>query len=202
VKDDVVKGEQSKEFLDISLKETQRLQGMIEDLLNYNAISAGAFKIRVQKENINIFIKEIAYRWQVTQDDDQAFALEINVPDEPVFGQIDSLRMQQIVINLLNNARHALDGKGKIAIHLYEKDEERICIDVLDSGRGIPKHEQQYVFEPFYRGENKKLKVRGLGLGLPFSKMLAKAQKGDLVLKDSNEQGTIFTIVIEKADQI
>ncbi|MBR8644395.1 HAMP domain-containing protein [[Brevibacterium] frigoritolerans] len=49
VKDDVVKGEQSKEFLDISLKETQRLQGMIEDLLNYNAISAGAFKIRVQK---------------------------------------------------------------------------------------------------------------------------------------------------------
>ncbi|MGG1994440.1 HAMP domain-containing sensor histidine kinase [Peribacillus frigoritolerans] len=202
VKDDVVKGEQSKEFLDISLKETQRLQGMIEDLLNYNAISAGAFKIRVQKENINIFIKEIAYRWQVTQDDDQAFALEISVPDEPVFGQIDSLRMQQIVINLLNNARHALDGKGKIAIHLYEKDEERICIDVLDSGRGIPKHEQQYVFEPFYRGENKKLKVRGLGLGLPFSKMLAKAQKGDLVLKDSNEQGTIFTIVIEKADQI
>ncbi|MCY9138427.1 sensor histidine kinase [Peribacillus frigoritolerans] len=202
VKDDVVKGEQSKEFLDISLKETQRLQGMIEDLLNYNAISAGAFKIRVQKENINIFIKEIAYRWQVTQDDDQAFAFEIKVPDEPVFGQIDSLRMQQIVINLLNNARHALDGKGKIAIHLYEKDEERICIDVLDSGRGIPKHEQQYVFEPFYRGENKKLKVRGLGLGLPFSKMLAKAQKGDLVLKDSNEQGSIFTIVIEKADQI
>ncbi|MBR8644393.1 ATP-binding protein [[Brevibacterium] frigoritolerans] len=54
------------------------------------------------------------------------------------------------------------------------------------------------MFEPFYRGENKKLKVRGLGLGLPFSKMLAKAQKGDLVLKDSNEQGTIFTIVIEK----
>ncbi|MBR8644394.1 hypothetical protein KEH51_06375 [[Brevibacterium] frigoritolerans] len=73
----------------------------------------------------------------MTQDDDQAFALEISVPDEPVFGQIDSLRMQQIVINLLNNARHALDGKGKIAIHLYEKDEERICIDVLDSGRGF-----------------------------------------------------------------
>ncbi|WP_410720721.1 sensor histidine kinase, partial [Brevibacillus sp. SIMBA_076] len=78
--------------------------------------------------------------------------------------------MQQIVINLLNNARHALDGNGEIVIHLYETGEERICIDVQDSGRGIPKHEQQYVFEPFYRGENKKLKVRGLGLGLPFSK--------------------------------
>ncbi|WP_250211761.1 ATP-binding protein [Peribacillus simplex] len=66
----------------------------------------------------------------------------------------------------------------------------------------IPVHEQQYVFEPFYRGEDKKLKIRCLGLGLPFSKMLAKAQKGDVVLKESNEQGTTFTIVIEKADQI
>ncbi|MFB6801159.1 ATP-binding protein [Peribacillus butanolivorans] len=56
--------------------------------------------------------------------------------------------------------------------------------------------------EPFYRGENKKLKIRGLGLGLPFSKMLVKAQKGDLVLKESNEQGTTFTIIVEKANQI
>ncbi|MBK5445280.1 ATP-binding protein [Peribacillus sp. TH24] len=62
----------------------------------------------------------------------------------------------------------------------------------------IPVHEQQYVFEPFYRGENKKLKIRGLGL--PFSKMLAKAQKGDLVLKESNEQGTTFTIIVEKSN--
>ncbi|MGY3316058.1 K+-sensing histidine kinase KdpD [Peribacillus simplex] len=66
----------------------------------------------------------------------------------------------------------------------------------------IPVPEQQYVFEPFYRGEYKKLKIRCLGLGLPFSKMLAKAQKGDLVLKESNEQGTTFTISLEKADQI
>ncbi|WP_207198775.1 ATP-binding protein [Peribacillus sp. TH14] len=62
----------------------------------------------------------------------------------------------------------------------------------------IPVHEQQYVFEPFYRGENKKLKIRGLES--PFSKMLAKAQKGDLVLKESNEQGTTFTIIVEKSN--
>ncbi|MBK5498186.1 ATP-binding protein [Peribacillus sp. TH14] len=54
------------------------------------------------------------------------------------------------------------------------------------------------MFEPFYRGENKKLKIRGLES--PFSKMLAKAQKGDLVLKESNEQGTTFTIIVEKSN--
>lgn len=201
VRDDVVTGEQSKEFLDISLKETQRLQRMIEDLLDYNAISAGAFKIRLESENINTFIQEIAYRWHITQEG-QDFTLDVQVPDEPVFGQIDSLRMQQIVINLLNNAKHALDENRKIEISLYETEETRIGIDVKDSGRGIPLHEQQYVFEPFYRGEIKKLKVRGLGLGLPFSKMLAKAQNGDLVLKESDEQGTIFTITVEKSDHV
>jgi signal transduction histidine kinase len=53
----------------------------------------------------------------------------------------------------------------------------------------IPVPEQQYVFE---------LSRGCLGLGLPFSKMLAKAQKGDLVLKESNEQGTTFTIIVEE----
>lgn len=200
VRDDVVTGEQSKEFLDISLKETQRLQVMIEDLLDYNALSAGAFKIRLEKENLNTFIKEIAYRWHVTQED-QDFTLDVQVPDVSIFGEIDSLRMQQIIINLLNNAKHSLDGNGTIEICLYEMEDSRIGIDVKDSGRGIPQHEQQYVFEPFYRGENKKLKVRGLGLGLPFSKMLAKAQKGDLLLKESDEKGTIFTITVEKSAQ-
>lgn len=201
VRDDVVTGEQSKEFLDISLKETQRLQVMIEDLLDYNAISAGAFKIRLETEDLNTFIKEIAYRWHITQED-QEFTLNVQVPDESIHGKIDSLRMQQIIINLLNNAKHSLDGKGTIEICLYEMEDSRIGIDVKDSGRGIPRHEQQYVFEPFYRGENKKLKVRGLGLGLPFSKMLAKAQNGDLILKESDEEGTIFTILVEKSAQV
>ncbi|MGE7604110.1 ATP-binding protein [Peribacillus sp. NPDC097675] len=201
VRDDVVTGEQSKEFLDISLKETQRLQVMIEDLLDYNAMSAGAFKIRLEKENLNTFLREIAYRWHVTQEN-QDFTLKVQVPDESIYGEVDSLRMQQIIINLLNNAKHSLDGKGSIEICLYEMDDSRIGIDVKDSGRGIPLHEQQYVFEPFYRGENKKLKVRGLGLGLPFSKMLAKAQKGDLLLKESDEKGTIFTITVEKSAQV
>lgn len=82
---------------------------------------------------------------------------------------------------------------------LYELNGEQVCIDVIDNGKGIPQNEQEYVFEPFYRGQKKKLKVRGLGLGLPFSKMLANAQHGNLVLKESNEEGTIFTISFKKA---
>ena len=182
VKDEVVTGEESKEFLDISLKETQRLQRMIEDLLEYNSISAGAFKIQLEPENMNQFIQEISHRWKVTQDE-KKLELYVEVPELILVGQIDALRMQQIIINLLNNAKQAIDDNGAIKIQLYEKDDQVLGIDIVDNGRGIPKHEQEFIFEPFYRGENKKLKVRGLGLGLPYSKMLAKAQDGDLNVK-------------------
>lgn len=197
VRDEVVIGDESKEFLDISLKETQRLQRMIEDLLEYNSISAGSFKIQVESENMNQFIQEIAHRWKVTQED-QDFELEVDVPDDVLIGQVDVLRMQQIMINLLNNAKQAIETNGSIRICLYEVDSERIGIDIENIGRMIPLHEQEFIFEPFYRGEDKKLKVRGLGLGLPFSKMLAKAQCGDLVLKESNEIKTVFTLYLER----
>lgn len=197
VKDGVVTGEESKEFLDISLKETQRLQRMIEDLLEYNSVSAGAFKIKLEPENMNAFIQEISHRWEVTQED-KTFELSVEVPELILVGQIDALRLQQIIINLLNNAKQAIDENGIICIRLYELNDHEIGIDIADNGRGIPKHEQEFIFEPFYRGENKKLKVRGLGLGLPYSKMLAKAQEGNLLLKESNEEGTVFTLVIKK----
>lgn len=197
VKDEVVTGEESKEFLDISLKETQRLQRMIEDLLEYNSVSAGALKIQLEQENMNVFIQEISHRWKLTQEE-KDFSLHVDVPDKVLIGQIDTLRMQQIIINLLNNAKQAIEVDGIIRICLYEVDDCVIGIDIENNGRGIPKQEQEFIFEPFYRGKNKKLKVRGLGLGLPYSKMLAKAQNGDLILKESNEEGTIFTLSIKK----
>ncbi|KEF38804.1 histidine kinase [Schinkia azotoformans MEV2011] len=73
-----------------------------------------------------------------------------------------------------------------------------IGIDVKDNGTGIPEEEQPFIFERFFRGNNKKHKVRGLGLGLAFSKMMAKALSGDLLLKESTQEGTIFTIQLPK----
>lgn len=97
------------------------------------------------------------------------------------------------MINLLNNAYHALGKDGSISVSLSKK-----AIEVFDTGSGIPEEEQPYIFERFFRGEKKKLKIRGLGLGLPFSRMLAKALGADLILKSSSPRGTTFSIVWKK----
>ncbi|WP_409305916.1 ATP-binding protein [Peribacillus sp. SCS-155] len=195
VKDDVVTGPESKEFLAISLKEMKRLQRMIEELLDFNAISAGAFNIKTEKHNMNKLIQEVAYQWKATQDE-QDFELNVIVPENTVFALVDPLRIHEIMVNLLNNARQALGQDGHIAVILYSEP-GHAYIDIKDNGKGIPAAEQDFVFEPFYRGEKKKLKVRGLGLGLPFSKLLAKAQNGDISLTDTSDTGTTFTVSLQ-----
>ncbi|WP_419956369.1 ATP-binding protein [Neobacillus niacini] len=195
VRDGVVTGEEREEFLDITLKEVTRLQTMIADLLDFNSLAAGAFSIRLENHNLNELIKNIVRAWAVTQP--QPIDYQVNVPNETLYRYIDPLRLQQIMINLLNNSYQSLDGQGSIIVRLTD------CgIDISDTGSGIPEEEQPYIFERFFRGEKKKLKVRGLGLGLPFSKMLTKALDGDLILSESSNRGSTFSIIWNKDDTI
>jgi signal transduction histidine kinase len=188
VRDGIVTGEERQEFMDITLKETQRLQSMISDLLDFNSLAAGAITIRPENCNLNKLVEDIGRQWQVTQN--QPVNLQVIAPDDTVFAMTDPLRLQQILINLLNNSYQAIDDQGLISIILSERR-----IDVKDTGSGIPEEEHALVFERFYRGENKKLKVRGLGLGLPFSKMLARSLGANLILKESNPNGTTFSLM-------
>jgi signal transduction histidine kinase len=191
VRDGIVTGEERQEFLDITIKEIQRLQTMIADLLDFNSLAAGAFTIRTENCQLNKLVQEIARQWQVTQN--EPVDLKVITPDYPIHAMTDPLRLQQIMINLLNNSYHALAKDGSISIILSVGS-----IDVQDTGSGIPESEQALIFERFYRGEKKKLKVRGLGLGLPFSKMMARAIGADLILKESTPQGSTFSIVWDK----
>ncbi|MBN3554738.1 ATP-binding protein [Fictibacillus nanhaiensis] len=103
------------------------------------------------------------------------------------------MALDMVIINLLNNAYQSLGDKKVISVVLIEN-----TIEVIDTGTGIPENEQPYIFERFFRGEEKKLNTRGLGLGLPFSKMLAKALGADLVLKESSSEGSTFLIEWKK----
>ncbi|WP_102261326.1 HAMP domain-containing sensor histidine kinase [Mesobacillus jeotgali] len=191
VRDGIVTGEERQEFLDITLKEINRLQTMISDLLDFNSLAAGAFTIRTENCDMNKLVEDIGRQWQVTQN--EHVDLKVITPDDTIHAMTDPLRLQQILINLLNNSYQAIGHEGTISLILSEGR-----IDVKDTGSGIPDEEQSLVFERFFRGEKKKLKVRGLGLGLPFSKMLARSLGADLILKESSQQGTTFSIVWDK----
>lgn len=197
LKDEVVSGEEAKEFLAISLKETDRLQKMIEDLLDFNSFSAGAISINKEKIDLTKFIKESTHQWYIVRDTEQ-LKLNVSIPDSAMVAEVDPIRVEQIMLNLLNNAKDAMNGQGSIDVKVYELGHQQVGIDVKDSGIGIPEQEQELIFERFFRGEHKKHNVRGLGLGLPFSRMLSRAMEGDLILKDTSSKGTTFTLKLPR----
>lgn len=105
--------------------------------------------------------------------------------------EIDELRIQQIFTNLLNNAMQSMRENPFILIKISKLNN---TLSISDRGTGIPIDDQPFIFERFYRGENKKYSTSGLGLGLPLSKMMAKSLNGDLLLIKSDEHGSSFEL--------
>lgn len=191
VNDNVVSGDEAKEFLKISLKETTKMKTMVEDLLAFNSFAANAVPLTMVKANVNDLVENIVYQWKVSQEEEGIHTtISLLKTDSPI--EVDTIRLEQIIVNLLNNAKQAIQ-EGEIQVNV-SLDKDHVYIDIVDNGPGIPIEEQAFIFERFYRGEGKKYKHRGLGLGLSLSKMIALAMKGDLYLKQSNSTGTLFRI--------
>lgn len=196
IQDDVVEGEDLKEFIRMAVNETKKLKTMVGDLLAFNSFSVNAIPVKLENFEINQTIKDTVSQWELTQDTED-IELALETLSEPRQVEIDLVRFQQVFTNLFTNAKQAMKGKGKITVTLTETKAD-IRIRVADTGGGIPNEEQNLIFERFYRGENKKYEIRGLGLGLPLSKMMAQSIDGDLRLIESSKKGTIFEVKVPK----
>ncbi|MGR6544445.1 HAMP domain-containing sensor histidine kinase [Paenibacillus tundrae] len=194
VRDDVVSPQEGKEFLDIALKESERMERMIADLLDYNAMSAGSVAVRKERTDLQLLVGEIIYQWKIAYED-KTPEVELHAPAGPLYTIGDTLRIQQIIVNLLNNGLQATPSgqTAKFDIEL-RAEEDHLFIDVQDYGTGISEADQPKIFERFYRGEIKKRRNRGLGLGLTYSRLLANAQNGELSLASSTPDGSKFTL--------
>lgn len=197
VRDEVVTGEEAAEFLDISLAQTRKLEVMIADLLEFNAFASGSVAVRSEPIDLGKLLGEVVYQWSLP-DWNAGLSLVSELPREPAMIDGDAGRIQQIVVNLLNNAGQAMSGRGSIKLSLTAHAGRMYEVVVEDDGPGIPEEEQERIFERYYRGSGKKLSVGGLGLGLTYSRMLAVAMGGSLALLRSSPQGTAFRLLLPK----
>lgn len=196
VKDGVVEGEEADAFLAYSLKECGRLQSMVEDLLDFNSFAAGAVAVDARPVDVGGAVKEAVQKWRMSLDQADV-SVDVRVDGDAVDGTAvtDPVRLEQIVVNLLNNAAAALRSGGCLFVRVYSAG-EGFRVEVEDTGRGIPEEEREQIFLPFFRGEDKKTTVRGLGLGLPYSRLIARSLGGDLVLTRTGPEGTVFTLFL------
>ena len=118
--------------------------------------------------------------------------------DAALQAQGDPALLQQIVVNLVTNAGHAVEPKGDdglIRVEVYD-DSSHVCVDVVDNGMGIQGDAVERVFEPFF---STKRPGQGMGLGLAVSLGLAHAQGGDILIASTGASGTTMRLRLVKS---
>ena len=102
----------------------------------------------------------------------------------------DKIKLEEVILNLLQNAKDAVGPKGRISLSAERKD-DTIVICCQDNGCGIPSDQIDSIFDPFVT-----YKENGTGLGLSAAKRITKAHGGSIRAESSPETGTVFTVTL------
>ena len=188
------------DFVKVSLNETNRMMRMVTDLLSLSRIDNETSQLDIELTNFTAFITFILNRFDKiksqSQEDTKKYELIREYPITPIWVEIDTDKMTQVIDNILNNAiKYSPDG-GKIKVGMKTTDAQLI-ISISDEGLGIPKRRLASHFDRFYRVDKARSRAQGgTGLGLAIAKEIVKQHKGFIWAKSEYGKGSTFTIVL------
>ena len=184
------------QFLSIILKESIRLETLIQDLLDLSKIEQQHFKLNIQEANATEIIQEIEVLLK-QKAAEKGIDLQVRVPKEPVYVMADPLRLKQIFLNLINNALTYTPEGGSVTITARQR-KDSYEFDVADTGIGMKKSEIPRIFERFYRiDKDRSRNSGGTGLGLAIVKHLVEAHEGTISVHSKQGKGTTFTVSLK-----
>ncbi|HUE98303.1 MAG TPA: ATP-binding protein [Anaerolineales bacterium] len=178
------------------MKNTQRLLGLINDLLDQAQMEAGRLTIQMRAvrpaellENLHGVMDQIVH--------DKSLKLTSEIEDNlPEILNGDGARLQQILVNLVNNGVKFTD-QGTVHVRLFCPYGNKWGMEVSDTGCGIPEQELPYIFDTFHQVEAGETRVHGgFGLGLSIVKQLVHLMSGDIIVNSKVDVGTTFTITL------
>jgi PAS domain S-box-containing protein len=197
--------ENQSHFLDIVKNNIDRLNVLVGDLLDVSRIEAGRVTLATQALDMREVIKDVVGEIENrSSEDKKPMTVALEAPRSLPRALGDPERVHQVLLNLLDNAYHYTPENGAIKVRVHALTSRgEIEVDVIDNGVGIPKAEQDRVFERFYRGEHPfVLATPGTGLGLAIVKQLVEMHKGRIWMKSTGVAGEgsafSFTLPIYK----
>jgi signal transduction histidine kinase len=187
VLDTIENKEPNKEYVKKALESVNRLQQLIYDLLDVSKIQSGQLHLTVTEFDIDTLIDESIAAFQIVAGD-HAITRKGSKINEMMAA--DRQRIEQVLTNLLSNAtKYSPDEKEVIVF--TEKKKKELIVSIRDFGIGIPKEEQNKVFERFYRTKRNSILISGFGLGLYICRDIIKRHNGKIWV-ESEEKGTSF----------
>ncbi|MCX8027813.1 MAG: ATP-binding protein [Thermodesulfovibrionales bacterium] len=168
------------EALNIIIKESKRIENLVEELLYYSK----PIDVKVERFYINELIEEVV---NIYSSDRTKFILK-NHLKKTISSDRDKLK--QVFINIINNAIEAMQYQGSIEISIFDHNEGAV-VTIKDFGCGIDKELKEKIFTPFFT-----TKAKGTGLGLAIVKNIIDALNCEISFKSEKDKGTEFTILI------
>ncbi|MFD2599587.1 chemotaxis protein CheB [Sphingobacterium corticis] len=179
------------EFVGRSLKQTDKLTFLIDDLLDVTKIQAGKLQLNYTVFNLSELLDDLVRGLQAEHAD---ITIHIDVVSS-IKVDADQHRIEQVLSNFLSNAiKYSPDSK-EIFVELKRKNKHTAYLAVKDTGIGIPKEKQEFVFDRFFRAEESN-NYSGLGLGLYISKDIILRHSGKIGLISKEGEGSTFWFTI------
>ena len=197
-----IHGEVTREQL-VALERIQRSQrhllGLINGVLNYSRVEAGAVHYQVADVPLE---ETLAACEALVAPQLRAKGLTLTNGDCPPNAQarVDPEKLQQIVLNVLSNAVKFTEPGGRIDIACALDGDRMMSVRISDTGRGIPPEQLERVFQPFVQVDGGLTRTQdGVGLGLAISRDLARGMGGDLTVVSEPGRGSMFTLTIPRS---
>ncbi len=188
--------------LDVLGRQIEQLKRLVDDVLDVSRLTSGKLRLIYTKVEANQLLRNCAEDYRHMCEDNE-ITLNLELADEPVWAEADSVRLSQCIGNVLSNAIKFTRSGGRIVIsNSINAETKRVEISIADNGVGMTKRELDTIFQPFSQGRSSgRLSREGLGLGLAITQEIIEQHEGDIaVFSDGKGKGTVFTLSIPGCD--
>lgn len=192
-----VVNELQKEFINRVQSSVQQISSLISDLLDLGRIEAGLDTTKEIIDIANLSRESMVCVEGAAQSAKVTFVGTIEQEMGLVFG--DPIRLRQMIGNLLDNAIKYTNPGGQVEFEAHSEDDQ-VILRIKDNGPGIPRGEQPFLFDRFFRASNVPEDVPGTGLGLSIVKSILDNHNGRIWVDSREGEGTTFTVVLPKAE--
>lgn len=195
--DDTIPQEQEQHYLTIVLDETTRLTKLVSSLLNLSRMESDIVTPQYASFDINELIRLVLIT-NVNQLEQQQIDVQLSFEEEPAMAHADRDQIEQVLINLIDNAAKYTPEGGQIWLRTKSLNDSTWQIIVKDNGAGILPEDRPHIFDRFYKAEKAHTSGKGTGLGLAICRMILEKHGQKIELLPSQE-GSIFAFTLEKS---
>jgi signal transduction histidine kinase len=191
MKDGDLDPKERQRYITTALKNTKRLNTLVSELFELSKLETKQIDPTIESFPLAELVQDVVMQYE-PRADEQGIDLRVRMPERHVRVAADIGLVERALSNLIDNAIHYTPEGGEVRVRL-DNEQTEVCVEVADTGPGIPEDDLPHIFERFYRVEKSRDRDRGgAGLGLAIAKTILELHDRTLEVESTVGEGTLF----------